>query len=206
MVADWFKELWEDIKESAGEKSWPVRLVLWCWFVWIAFNHLRDPEYGSFLSGLNLGIHEFGHLICMPLGQVITVFGGSFVQCLVPVISIFMFWKQRDYFAWSFSFVWLGTNLLGVARYIGDSRALQLDLVTPFGGGDSDNEVGHDWNWLLHRYDLLSQDTTIATWVRGFGFVSLVMGVIWGGWMLWMMIRAPKPEIGSDWKMPDNLK
>jgi hypothetical protein len=140
-------------------------------------------------------------LICSPLGEFITVAGGSFVQCLVPVISIFMFYRQRDYFAFSFSFVWLGSNLASVARYIADARKLELNLVTPFGGGDG--EVIHDWNYLLNRMGLLQHEIEIGAIVRALALLSLLTGVIWGAWMIWLMMRS-KPK--DQWETLNKLE
>jgi len=175
---------------------------MWGWFVFLLWHHVRSAEYQSFLGGLNLGIHEFGHLICGPLGQFLGVLGGSLMQCLVPVISFLMFYRQRDFFAFAFSFVWLGSNLLGVARYMADARALRLPLVSPFGGN---GEVIHDWNFILHRLGWLAHDTTIAGVVRGFGLVAMAIGVLWGAWILWLMIRhrSPRREIGDQWQASD---
>lgn len=188
-IQEWLQELWEDINESCAEKSWPGRLIFWLLLVYIAVQHFRDKDYYGLLGGLNLGIHEFGHLICGPLGQTIGILGGSVVQCLVPVISIFMFKRQRDYFAWSFSFVWLAANLHGVARYIADARKLELELVTPFGG---DGETIHDWNWLLNHWDVLQYEQEIAQVVRIIAIICSVIGVAWGAFTLWLMIKGGK--------------
>lgn len=186
-LKEWLQELWEDIHESCGERSWPGRLIFWLLLVYIAFQHFRTPDYHGLLGGLNLGIHEFGHLICQPFGEMITVLGGSLVQCLVPVISLFMFLRQRDYFAWSFSLVWLASNLHGVSLYIADARKLELELVTPFGG---DGETIHDWNWLLHRWDILQYEQEIAQGVRITAILVSVAGVAWGAYTLWLMMKA----------------
>jgi hypothetical protein len=190
----------EDARAWCRGRFWLGRLLMWVWFAWLAVHYTQHANFRSLFDGINLGIHEFGHLICMPFGQFITVLGGSLVQCLVPVISIFMFRRQGDYFAYSFSFVWLATNLYNVALYIADSRALKLDLVTPFGGGDSDNAVGHDWNWILNKLGWLSHDLGIAAAVRGAALVCLWIGVLWGGWILWrMLLDRKKDGIGANW-------
>lgn len=191
----------DDVQAWCQGRQWPVRALFWGWLVCILVNHFRDPQYQSLLGGLNLGIHEFGHLICSPLGQFLGVAGGSLVQCLVPVISLIMFYRQEDYFAFCFSLVWLGTNLLGVAIYIADSRALQLDLVSPFGGNEG--EITHDWNYLLNEMGLLSSDTQIAATVRWCALAVMIVGVAWGAWLLWLMVTTKKKEIGADWKGPD---
>jgi len=202
------ERLKEFVREEIAEarawckgRHWFLRLAMWGWFAYIFVHHWRDPEYDSFLGGLNLGIHEFGHLICMPFGKFVTVAGGSGVQCLVPLISLYMFYRQQDYFAFSFSFVWLGTNLYGVSRYISDSRALKLELVTPFGGGDG--ETMHDWNYLLNEMGMLSRDTQIGSVVHACGTVAMVAGLLWGAWMIWLMLTSGKKEVGEDWDVPE---
>jgi hypothetical protein len=132
----------------------------------------------------------------MPFGQFVCVAGGSFVQCLVPVISFAMFYRQRDFFAFSFSFIWLGSNLHGVSRYIGDARKMELDLVTPFGGGGG--EAVHDWNYLLDHTGLLNHDAGLALMARGLSHVCLLAGVLWGGWILCQMLRRKKNQ-WDDW-------
>jgi hypothetical protein len=196
-IQEWLADLWADVRESCAEKQMAPRLILWLWLTYISVRHAGDFEYNSFLGGLNLGIHEFGHLICQPFGQLITILGGSLVQCLVPAISVFMFWRQRDYFAWTFSLVWLSTNMEGVARYIADARKLELELVSPFGG---DGETIHDWNWLLNHWDILMYEQEIAHWLRVFAIGVSVVGVGWGAMTLWFMARSPRKE--EDWRIP----
>lgn len=188
---EWLQDLWEDIWESCRERSWPGRLIFWLLLVYVAFQHAKDREYWGLLGGINLGIHEFGHLICGPMGELIGILGGSLVQCLVPVISIYMFKRQRDYFAWSFSLVWLASNLHGVARYIADARKLELELVSPFGG---DGETIHDWNWLLNHWDVLQYEQEIAQVVRIVAILISVIGVGWGAFTLWLMMKGKKED------------
>ncbi len=191
---EFLRNLLKEARTWAQGRVWILRLLMWLWFLNLFWNHLRDRDYQGLLGGLNLGVHEFGHLICMPFGEFIGVAGGSFVQCLVPVISIFMFYRQRDYFAFSFSFVWLGSNLAGVSRYIADARKLELNLVTPFGGGSG--EVIHDWNYLLNKMGLLQFEMEIAAAVRISALICLLGGIFWGAWILWLMIKSKR---GGPW-------
>ncbi|MDX2226302.1 MAG: hypothetical protein SFY92_04290 [Verrucomicrobiae bacterium] len=184
--------LFDRIKSLCQGRHWPLRLVMWLWFLYLAVQCARDPEYTGLLGGINLGIHEFGHLITMPFGQTICVAGGSAVQCLVPLISIGMFLKQEDLFALSFSFVWLATNLFGVARYMADASAMELPLVTPFSG--EGGEVIHDWNFLLNQMGLLDYDTRIAGVVQFAGWCSFALGIAWGAFILFLMISLPKED------------
>lgn len=140
---------------------------------------------------LNLGIHEIGHIVFGPFGMFVSILGGSLLQCLVPLLSTIVFYRQRDYFAISFCFLWFGANLMDVAVYVADARTLQLNLVSPFGGG----EIIHDWNWLLSQLGMLRADSAIAFAMRSVGFVSMTLFLVSGGWMLsWMFRSDERPE------------
>jgi len=74
-----------------------------------------------------------------------------------------------------------------VARYVADARALQLDLVSPFGG---DGEVIHDWNWLLAQMGWLHHDLAIAAVLRVLAITCLWSGVVWGAYLLRRMMTT----------------
>ena len=86
-------------REWAAGRSATLRLLLWGYFVYAFVRHLGDPLYKSLFGALNLGVHELGHVIFSPFGQFLSIAAGSFVQCLVPGVSFFMFYRQRDFFA-----------------------------------------------------------------------------------------------------------
>ncbi|MBN2541438.1 hypothetical protein JXI42_01075 [bacterium] len=160
-----------------------IRLLLWVYLLYAGIRHISNPLYGSWFDPLNLGIHELGHFVFMPFGKFLEIAGGSILQCLVPIISIFMFYKQKDYFAISVSFGWFSTNLFDVATYIGDARDMELPLVSPFGV----EHVIHDWNYLLRKMGIITLDDTIATLVRILGAASMLLCLALGGWLIWLM-------------------
>jgi len=147
---------------------------------------MRYPLYQTIVKGLNLGIHELGHIVFAPFGEFMMFLGGSLLQCLVPVISVPMFYKQRDYYAIGISFGWLSTNLFDVATYVADARSRELMLVTPFGGG----EAIHDWYWLLNRTNLLQYDHTLALLIRMAAVFSMLICLVWCGWLVVQMFIA----------------
>jgi len=65
---------------------------------------------------------------------------------------------------------WLAVSLGQLAVYIADARAESLDLVSfsPEGGG-------HDWNYLLERWNLLRSDVAIGRFTRFVGWVVLAL-------------------------------
>lgn len=168
-------------------RNWLVRLPVWLCLVWIFVQHLRDPLYTSIFGGLNLGVHELGHVIFSPFGEFVGVAGGTIAQCSLPLIGMVMFWRQGDFFALTFGLGWLSTNLFNVAVYCGDARAMELPLVS-IGGGEG-GETIHDWDYMLDRFHLLNYDHTIATLIRLSAVSIMLISLAFGAWLLWRMIR-----------------
>lgn len=161
-------------------------MLLWLYFAYVFFNHLRNPFYQSWFKPINLGIHELGHILFSLFGQFLAIAGGSIVQLLVPLISFFIFYRQRDFFAISVSAMWLSTNLFDVSTYMADARGMELPLVSPFGVGN----VIHDWNFLLERMGLLKLDYFLAGTIKAFAVISMVAGLSFAGWLLLKMSKA----------------
>jgi hypothetical protein len=170
-----------DISWCRG-KSLLVRLPVLVFMFYLLYQNIFNPNYFGFIRYFDLIIHEAGHWIFMPFGETLTILGGSLLQLIIPIIFIFSFWRQNDYFGISFCLVWLGDNLFYVATYIGDARALVLPLL----GGDG---TIHDWNFLLSKWDILSYDKAIASGVESLGAGAMLGGIAWGGWVLWMIYK-----------------
>lgn len=163
-------------------------MPLFAYMLWLAGNLLLDADYQPLLKGLDLGIHELGHMVFAPLGQFMTIAGGSLLQCLVPLVGAAMFARQRDLFAIAFAAVWLGVNLHDVGTYASDARAMELPLVSPFAG----DEIIHDWNWLLEHLGMLERDQMVGRTFHGLGHLSLGAGIGFGGWVLWRMAKTSR--------------
>jgi hypothetical protein len=166
---------------ARGKNPW-VRLPLLLWMAYILARHLADPEYGSLIAGLNLGIHELGHFVFAAFGDFIAAAGGTLLQIIVPLVGIIMFLRQRDWFAVAFALAWLGTNFFGIAPYAADARARALPLVTP-GPGDPI----HDWYYMLAQLGWLQHDELIGRFFRMIGSLAMGVGILFGAWILWRM-------------------
>lgn len=158
----------------AGPTKW-ARIVLlaglayWTWQ--FARTPLSDDAMDAFLHLPDLVFHEAGHLIFSPLGQFMTVLGGSLMQVLVPVVAAIAFIRQQQPFGAAICVWWAGQNLVDLAPYIADARSLQLVLL----GGKTGAEVeGHDWEFILTRLRLLHRDQTIGRIVHALGMVIMV--------------------------------
>ncbi len=177
---------------ARGRNPW-IRLPLLAWFGYILVRHLGDPDYESLFGGLNLVIHEAGHLVFGWFGEFPGVAGGTILQLSAPLIAALVFWRQRDRFAVAVAACWLSTNLFNVARYAGDARVQELPLVSPTSG-----DPIHDWHYMLGRLGLLTWDTAIAGALRRLAVVTMLAGLAAGAWLLWQMIRLPGDDRSVD--------
>lgn len=54
------------------------------YFLWCAC----DPRRRRLIDGVNLVIHEAGHAVLSPFGELPTVAGGSLLQVIVPAVFV----------------------------------------------------------------------------------------------------------------------
>jgi hypothetical protein len=141
-----------------------VAIVASLYFFWCAY----DPYQWHLIDGVNLVIHEAGHLIFSPLGEFMMIAGGSLFQVIMPALFVGYFCYQTQYYSAALVLFWVGESILNVSVYAGDSLALQLPLL---GGQDS----VHDWNYLLSSLNLLPKTAQVAGAIRLLG--TLVIAV-----------------------------
>jgi hypothetical protein len=125
----------------------------------------------SFLHLPDLVFHEAGHIIFSPFGRFLTVLGGSLMQVLVPVVAAIAFVRQQDPFSAAICGWWAGQNLIDLAPYIADARALQLILL----GGHTGAEVeGHDWEYILTQLRVTHLDHQIGMTAYAIGLLIMI--------------------------------
>ena len=173
------------VAAAAHGKVWWHRAPLLVPLAWIFSRHVRDAEYSSIFSGINLAIHEGGHLFFMWFGfDFLTVAAGTLLQCLCPVLTGMIFYRQRDFFAIGAASFWLGTNFAHIAPYAADARAQLLPLVSPFPGAP-----GHDWNYLLGALGLLRHDWMVGRAFQTAGILTMAVGLLASTWVLRIMAQ-----------------
>jgi hypothetical protein len=149
-------------------------LAVWTWQ--FAAAPMGVAVADSVLHLPNLVFHEAGHVILGVFGRFISVLGGSLFQFAVPLILAGAFLRQQDAFGAAVCTWWAGQNLLDVAPYIADARALQLVLL----GGQTGAEVeGHDWEYLLTQMNLLHMDRTIGLACHWVGLATMAGALLW---------------------------
>ncbi|HKP71979.1 MAG TPA: hypothetical protein VJT82_03510 [Pyrinomonadaceae bacterium] len=144
-----------------------VAAVAGLYFLWCAY----DVYQWHLIDGVNLVIHEAGHVVFMPFGGLVTVAGGSLFQVIVPAVFVGYFcWRGQTYSA-ALVLFWVGESLLNVSVYAGDALAMQLPLL---GGDDSI----HDWNYLLGSTGLLPSTRKVALVIRVVGTLAILAACV----------------------------
>ena len=148
---------------------------------------LTHPARASLLAGVDLAIHETGHLVFGPFGELIAVAGGTLFQLIMPALFVVYFWRRGDRHAASVALWWVGQNCGHIATYVADARAQELPLV---GGGE------HDWAYLLGRFGLLARDQGIASGIRTIGLLLVVASSAYG--LVGAGRGVPEPEVAPE--------
>ncbi|HYL98337.1 MAG TPA: hypothetical protein VEZ90_05230 [Blastocatellia bacterium] len=137
------------------------------YFLWCAW----DPGQWHMIDGVDLLIHEAGHIVFMPFGHFIMIAGGSMFQVIMPAaFVVYFYWNGKSFEAALVSF-WVGESILNVSVYAADSIKMQLPLI---GGPDSI----HDWNYLLTETGLLSSTALVAGLIRWVGTLVILAGSV----------------------------
>ena len=164
------------------------------WLVWtrgyINRDQLVEGRPGDLLfaliHGVHLVFHEAGHLIFMPLGEFMTVFGGSLNQVLIPAICVGTFYWQGRYGSGAFTMFWVGQAIADVAIYAADGRDRILPLL-----GDMD-PVMHDWGRILSWWGMTERAESVGAFIFGLGITVMIVSLLLQG--LEMLRVAQNPE------------
>jgi hypothetical protein len=159
---------------GAGGVRWGwvlPRVVLLVALAWGDVRTLIDIETWNVFAGLTLAVHEGGHLLFGPFGEWLMVAGGSLTQVLAPVTAALLLFRQGDNYGVAVVGTWITYSLTNLANYVGDARAMALQLV-----GFSDDPL-HDWHYLLNSVHLLDYDTRFALLIRDLAWVVLLASI-----------------------------
>jgi hypothetical protein len=164
-----------------AENDTPPGAIRWGWLipraallialVWADIRTLLDSETWNIFAGLTLAVHEGGHLLFGPFGEWLMVAGGSLTQILAPVTAALLLLRQGDKYGVAIVGTWVTYSLTNLAEYVGDARAMTLQLV-----GFSSDPI-HDWHYLLASVHLLAYDTRFALLIRDVAWLVLLASV-----------------------------
>lgn len=153
------------------------------------FAYLREPLAGGLIDGVDLAIHETGHLVFAPFGEFLHFAGGTLLQLLLPLAFVASFWRRHDPFAASVALWWTAQNCWHISVYAADARTQALPLV---GGGE------HDWAYLLGALGWLQHDVTVARAFTALGVLLWLTAIGFGAWTAWTTPVAPPDDAPAD--------
>ncbi|MDQ6652389.1 MAG: hypothetical protein M3Y84_06565 [Acidobacteriota bacterium] len=74
------------------------------YFFWCAY----DPYPWHLIDGVNLVIHEAGHLFFRPFGEFMMIAGGSLFQVIMPALFVGYFLYQQQFYSAALVLFWVG--------------------------------------------------------------------------------------------------
>ena len=137
------------------------------YFIYSAITYTK----WHFLDGVDLLIHEAGHIVFMPFGEFISIAGGSILQILMTSAFVIYFLKKDELYSSSFAMFWVGQNLINISVYMKDAIEMKLPLI----GGEI-----HDWNFIFTHLNLLSSSKLLGSLTYFLGFIIIVLAGIVG--------------------------
>ncbi len=122
---------------------------------------------------LDIAVHEIGHKVFSPFGNLIMLIMGTGTQILFPLVVgvVFGIWK-RNVIAWGICWTWAASAMCDGARYIYDAPRGEMMLL---GAGDG---LG-DWSKILgpEHFDKLYLADRLSSRLRALGIVTWFVAV-----------------------------
>ena len=108
-----------------------VGLVVMCVYAaWLVFLYRYH-----WVDGINLLIHEAGHVVFSPLarisagGETLAVLAGPLLQLAVPFYITFRLWRRGEAVPAAVSALWSAESLMYTAEYMADANRLALPPI-----------------------------------------------------------------------------
>ena len=177
--------------------AWRAALlaVFAIWGLRLIAADLREGAiFESFLHGPLLLFHEGGHVLLRPLGEWMSVAGGTLMQLALPAAALVALLRRGDRFGAALALWLVGVSVLDVAPYVYDARDPQLMLLT----GATGEEGGHDWIFLLDSMGLRSQARLLGLLVHRVGALVVLAALGWAAWELHRRWRQPREDRPTD--------
>ncbi len=172
-------------------------VLLAIWGYRMAALDFRDGEmFTSFMHAIVLPIHEAGHILFIPLGEFMTIAGGSLFQLLMPlIVGGVLLIQNRDPFGAALGLWWCGASMIDLAPYIYDAAEPQLIML----GGHTGEDGPHDWIYLLDRFGKVARSQVYGSVAHKIGIVIMIAGLAWAAVVL---LRQKAQPAAGDSELP----
>ena len=163
-------QLPEDIQRRLNTFKAAGALVVCAIYGWFAIaKNVQVP----LLVFLDIAVHEVGHVLFSPFGDLVMLIMGTGFQILFPFVAgiVFAVWG-RNLIAWGVCWAWAANAICDGARYIYDAPRGELMLM---GAGDG---LG-DWAKILgpEHFDKVYLADRLSTQFRTVGILTWIVAV-----------------------------
>ena len=151
--------------------------------VWGWFALVQNDQTPIFVF-LNIAVHETGHVLFRPFGELTMLMMGSGFEVLFPlVVGAYFLIRKRDLVATAVAWGWAASAFASAATYIGDADDGRLALL-----GATGPDAAGDWERILgvEFFDKVFLADRIAGVVRTVGFVLWFVAL---GLAAWAIVR-----------------
>jgi len=151
-------------------------IAVWGWFALV-----RNDQTPIFVY-LNIAVHESGHVLFRPFGELTMLIMGSGFEVLFPfAVGVVFLIRKRDLVSAAVSWGWSASALASAATYIADADDGRLALL---GAGGPD--TAGDWERILgvQFFDKLYLADSIAAKVRTAGYVLWFVALGLAAWVI----------------------
>lgn len=173
-------QLPEDIQRRLNAWKAVGALGVCATYGWFAI--VKDAQV-PVLVFLDIAVHEIGHKLFSPFGNLTMLIMGTGTQILFPFVVglVFGIWK-RNFIAWGICWAWSANAMCDGARYIYDAPRGELMLL---GAGDG---LG-DWSKILgpEHFDKLYLADRLAAQLRTVGIITWFFAV---GLVVFSLVRS----------------
>lgn len=164
-------------------------IAVWGWFALV-----RNDQTPIFVY-LNVAVHETGHVLFRPFGELTMLIMGSGFEVLFPVaVGVYFLVRRRDLVATAVAWGWAASALASAATYIADADDGALALL-----GATGPDAAGDWERILgvEFFDKVYLADRIAGTVRTVGLVLWIVALALAVWAIARNHRLEKAAAAS---------
>jgi hypothetical protein len=159
--------------------------------VWGWFALVQNDQTPIFVY-LNIAVHESGHVLFRPFGELTMLIMGSGFEVLFPfAVGVVFLIRKGDLVSTAISWGWSASALASAATYIADADDGRLALL-----GATGPDTAGDWERILggQFFDKVYLADSIAAKVRVVGYMLWFVAL---GLAAWVIIRHRLQERAS---------
>jgi hypothetical protein len=156
--------------------------------VWGWFALVKNDQTPIFVY-LNIAVHETGHVLFRPFGELTMLIMGSAFEVLFPfAVGVVFLLRKRDLVSTAVCWAWAASALASAATYIADADDGRLALL-----GATGPDAAGDWERILGErfFDKVYLADSIGATVRTFGYMLWVVAI---GLAVWAIVRSRLAE------------